>query len=128
MSYNAAQIPNLADGETGYVLDTGDYIAVSKQHQSPDRCQANTVSYVWTARWVDANGGTLNDLSGQPLVWTRSHSIPQSALVSGAKTPAVFNTEGLDLAILGSTPTVAVDPTDAGIRGKIIATKAMQAA
>lgn len=127
MSYTAVTIPNLLEGESGYRLDTGDYVAVSKRPQLPERCQSNHVSFVWKARWVDAQGAAKDDYAGNPVEWEHVYSALQSAFVSNAITAQQYAQTGLDLVIQGGADGAPADELhpDLGVRAKISAVKSM---
>ena len=93
VTYQVVQIPGLAPGEVGYKLSDGSYAAVSfapGEHAAP-----HVFSIKATARAVHADGVSVTDYRGAPIVCHKHASAPKAALVSGATTGTAIRAEAL---------------------------------
>ena len=127
MSFTFVTIPDLLDGETGYELDTGDYVAVSRR---PSRdCMVSHVGFTFRARWVDVNGEAIMDHGGAPVEWEHTYSALQAGIAAGAPTATQFVSDGLALCLQGGADGAPPDELhpDGGARAKILAAKAILA-
>ncbi|MGA9851833.1 MAG: hypothetical protein WBR15_02760 [Gammaproteobacteria bacterium] len=94
ITFEAATIPNMNPGETGYKLSTGDLAAV--RFKKGEHAAPHMFSWKATARAVDAAGKPILNSEGQPIVVHIHAGCPKMSLIDGSTNPAAIKQEALN--------------------------------